>query len=345
MGWVAPTSIARRAMTSILIYEPSYRRLEDRLAEYAARLEFLILRPDGSILKDGAPIAADDARPEIGWMNIDLFGAVAARDYMVALLKSPDLRWVQSGAAGFDNPAFGQIVRKGAILTTNHSQAVGMSEYVLTTVLDHLQRGPERRKAQAEHRWAPTPYREVAGSRWLIIGFGAIGQETARRARAFDAHITGVRRSAGEHPLADAMATPDQIASLLHEADVVVLSLPLNAQTENMVDARFLAAMKPGSVFVNVGRGGLVDEDALVAALDQGKPEHAILDVFRTEPLPADSRFWDHPRVTLTPHASPLGSGLSARSDQLFLDNLGRFLAGKPVLNQVSAEEVLGGAG
>jgi phosphoglycerate dehydrogenase-like enzyme len=303
------------------------------------------MQPDGSILKAGSPLAADDARPDLGWMNVDLFGAGAARDYMITLLKSPNLRWVQSGAAGFDNPAFAQIVRKGAILTTNHSQAVGMSEYVLTTVLDHLQRGPDRRKAQAEHRWAPAPYREVAGTRWLIVGFGAIGQQTAKRARAFDAHITGVRRSAGEHPLADAMATPDRITELLPQSDVVVLSLPLSAQTENMVDAGFLAAMKPGSVFVNVGRGGLVDEDALLAALDQGKPEHAILDVFRIEPLPAASHFWDHPRVTLTPHASPIGSGLSARSDQLFLDNLDRFLAGRPLLNQVSAEEVLGVAG
>jgi phosphoglycerate dehydrogenase-like enzyme len=264
---------------------------------------------------------------------------------MITLLKSPALRWVQSGAAGFENPAFGEVVRKGAILTTNHSQSIGMSEYVLTTVLDHLQRGPDRRKAQAEHRWAPAPYREVAGTSWLIIGFGSIGQETARRAKAFGATITGVRRSAGAHPLADAMATPGQVLSLLPNADVVVLSLPLNAQSANMVDAPFLAAMKPGSVFVNVGRGGLVDEDALLAALDEGKPEHAILDVFRTEPLPADSRFWDHPRVTMTPHSSPIGSGLSARSDALFLDNLGRFLRGQPMLNQVAAQEVLGEAG
>ena len=125
--------------------------------------------------------------------------------------------------------------------------------------------------------------------------------------------------------------------------DVVVLSLPLNANTANMVDAAFLAAMKPGSVLVNVGRGGLVDEAALLAALDAGKPEHAILDVFQTEPLPAESRFWSHPRVTATPHASPMGSGLQARSDALFVDNLTRYLAGEPLLNEVSAKDVLGG--
>jgi phosphoglycerate dehydrogenase-like enzyme len=329
-------------MTRILIYEPSYRRLESQIAAHAGQLELLRLQPDGTILIDGAPVTIEDAKPEIGWLNTDLFGAGAGRDYMITLLKSPALKWVQSGAAGFDNPAFAEVVRKGAILTTNHSQAIGMSEYVLTTVLDHLQRGPDRRKAQAEHRWAPAPFREVSGSSWMIIGFGAIGQETARRARAFDAYVTGVRRSPGDHPLADAMVTPDEVLARLPHSDVVVLSLPLSVQTADMVNAEFLAAMKLGSVFVNVGRGGLVDEDALLAALDAGKPEHAVLDVFRTEPLPADSRFWDHPHVTMTPHASPVSSGLSARSDALFLDNLARFLGGQPMVNQVAAAEVLG---
>jgi phosphoglycerate dehydrogenase-like enzyme len=332
-------------MPRLLIYEPSYRRLEARLARHAGRLELLLMPPDGTILKDGTPVAVEDASPEIGWLNADLFGAGGGRDYMIAILKSRTLRWVQSAAAGFENPVFGQVVKKGALLTTNHSQAIGMSEYVLATVLDHLQRGPDRRKAQAEHLWRPAPYREVAGTHWLIVGFGAIGQETARRARAFGARITGVRRSAGDHALADAMAAPSDIAGLLPQSDVVVLSLPLSPQTENLADAGFLAAMKPGAVFVNVGRGGLVDEAALLAALDAGKPEHAILDVFRTEPLPAESPFWDHPRVTLTPHASPIGSGLSARGDDLFLDNLDRFLSGRPMLNQVTAQEVLGEAG
>ncbi len=329
-------------MTRILIYEPSYIRLQAQIDALAGPVELLRLQPDGTILKDGAPVSVEDAAPEAGWLNTDLFGAGAGRDYMITLLKSPALKWVQSGAAGFDNPVFHEVVRKGAALTTNHSQAIGMAEYVLTMVLDHLQRGPDRRKAQAEHRWAPAPFREVSGARWLIVGFGAIGQETAKRAKGFDAHITGVRRSAGEHPLADAMITPDQVLAELPRSDVVVLSLPLTPQSADMVGVEFLAAMKPGSVFVNVGRGGLVDEDALLAALDAGKPEHAVLDVFRTEPLPADSRFWDHPRVSLTPHASPVSSGLSARSDALFIDNLARFLAGQPLVNQVTAAEVLG---
>jgi phosphoglycerate dehydrogenase-like enzyme len=329
-------------MVRILAYELSYRRIAGQVAEVTKAHEVLLMGPDGAITLNGATVDPDAADLEVGWATADMFFGPAVRQYFAAVLKSQNLKWVQSSAAGYDSPVFGMIVSKGARLTTNHSQAVGMSEYVLATVLDHFQRGPDRRVEQAAARWTPLNYREVAGSNWLIVGFGAIGQETARRARAFGAKIVGVRRQTGPEPLADAMATPDALPSLLPGADVVVLSLPLNANTANMVDATFLAAMKPGSVLVNVGRGGLVDEAALLAALDAGKPEHAILDVFQTEPLPAGSRFWSHPRVTATPHASPMGSGLQARSDALFVDNLTRYLAGAPLLNEVSAKEVLG---
>ena len=330
-------------MVRILAYEPSFRRIAAQVAEAVKGHDVLLMAPDGVITLNGAPVEPDAAEVEVGWATADVFFGTAARQYFAALLKSNALKWVQSSAAGYDSPVFGMIVSKGAQLTTNHSQAIGMSEYVLATVLDHFQRGPERRIEQAAARWTPLPYREVAGSHWLIVGFGAIGQETARRAKAFGAIITGVRRQAGDQPLADAMATPDALPGLLPRADVVVLSLPLNAHTANMVDAKFLGAMKPGSVLVNVGRGGLVDEPALLAALDAGKPEHAILDVFVTEPLPAESPFWSHPRVTATPHASPTGSGLQARTDALFVDNLTRYLAGEALINAVEAKEVLGG--
>ena len=330
-------------MTRILLYEPGYQRIKDRLPPLGADDVVLLMRPDGTIWEGDKEIPADDARPEVAWASVDLFRTKAGRDYFVALLKSPVLKWVQSSSAGFENPVFAQLVQKGARLSNNHSQAVGMSEYVLWGVLDYLQRGGQRRADQAAHTWEPQPFTEISGSRWLVIGFGAIGQAVARRAKAFDAHITGVRRTAGPQEHADAMATPDRIHDLLPDCDVVALTTPLNAQTANMVDKAFLSRMKPGSVLVNVGRGGLVDEAALLAALDAGTPAHAVLDVFETEPLPSDSPFWDHPKVTLTPHASAMGSGLSARTDALFVENLGRYLAGKPLVNEVAAEEVTGG--
>jgi phosphoglycerate dehydrogenase-like enzyme len=328
-------------MTRILVYEPSLKRIEARLPAAAKDVAFVTVDDAGALKLNGQEIAIEDANPDIGWMTVELFGAPASRNFFVSLLKAPALKWVQSAAAGFDNPAFKSLIANGARLTTNNAQAVSMAEYVLWGVLDHFQRGPDRRAAQGRHDWTRPAYREIGRMNWLIIGFGAIGQAVAVRAGAFGAHVTGVRRTPGAHPAAQAMATPDQVVSLLPDADVVVLLVPLSPATTHLVDADFLAAMKPGSILVNVGRGDLVDEPALLAALDAGKPEHALLDVFHEEPLPADSRFWDHPRVTLTGHASSIGDGLGPRGDTLFLDNLERYLTGQPLLNEANPKDVL----
>jgi phosphoglycerate dehydrogenase-like enzyme len=328
-------------MTRILAYEPSFKRIGARLPDAAKDVEFVTVDDNGVLKLNGREIVIEDANPDIGWMSVELFGAPASRNFFITLLKAPGLKWVQSAAAGFDNPAFKSLVGNGARLTTNNAQAVSMAEYVLWGVLEHFQRGGERRAAQAGHEWARLPYREIGRMRWLIVGFGAIGQAVAVRAASFGAHITGVRRTPGPHPLADAMTTPDQIKSVLPEADVVVLLVPLSSATAKMVDASFLDAMKAGSMLVNIGRGDLVDEPALLAALEAGKPEHALLDVFHEEPLPTDSPFWDHPRVTLTGHASSIGDGLGPRGETLFLDNLDRYLTGRPLLHEADPKDVL----
>lgn len=327
----------------LLIYEPSFRRLDASIAGVSPAIDCVLMDDQGRLSLRGEPLDLADAAVEAAWANTETFFGPVARDYSRALLKSPTLRWLQSGAAGFDHPMFGQLVERGVILTTSHGQAVGMADYVLWGVLDHFQKGPERRAAQAAHAWTRHRFRDLEGSRWLIVGFGAIGQGVARRARAFGAHVTGVRRNPAAHADADAIAAPSEILRLLPGADVVVLSLPLTPETRHLVDARFLAAMAPRSVLVNVGRGGLVDETALLAALDRGVPEHVLLDVFETEPLPPDSPFWDHPRVSLTPHASGISEGASGRNDQLFIENLRRYAAGDALLNVARAEDVLGG--
>jgi phosphoglycerate dehydrogenase-like enzyme len=328
-------------MTRILLNEPAFRRIEARLGDETREAEFLRLDAGGTVRLGDRELARAEAQPEAGWMSPEMFGAPAFRDWVALLLGAPELKWVQSAAAGFDNPVFKQLVAKGARLTTNTAQSVSIAEYVLWGVLDHLQRGPERRTAQAAHDWARLRYREVAGSRWLIIGFGAIGQAIAVRAAAFGARITGVRRSGGAHPAAEAIATPERMPALLPEADVIVLAAPLTPETRGLVDKVFLAAMKPGSVLVNIGRGDLIDEPALLEALDRGVPEHALLDVFHQEPLPPESPFWGHPRVSLTGHASALGDGFVRRSDEVFLANLGRYLGGQPLLNEARREDVL----
>lgn len=327
----------------LLIYEPSYRRLQAAFSAFGDALEPVLMSEDASLSFGGRPVDLEAAQIEGAWANNETFFGKAARDYSVALLKSPSLKWLQSGAAGFDHPMFGQLVRRGVRLTTSHGQAVGMADYVVWGVVDHFQKGPERRAAQAAGEWKRMMYREVDGGRWLVIGFGAIGEGVGRRARAFGAHVTGVRRNQAAHPDADAIASQADLPRLLPEADVVVLACPLTPETQGLVDAAFVGAMKPRSVLVNVGRGGLVDEPALLAGLEKGIPEHAVLDVFATEPLPAESPFWRHPRVTLTAHASGITEGQSARNDALFLENLRRYLAGQALLHEASAADVLAG--
>jgi phosphoglycerate dehydrogenase-like enzyme len=326
-------------LNRLLIYEPASQRLAAQLEPLRGQVELALIDRDGKISCNGEALDVDTVQPDWGWISPDSFDG-AGRSLMVALLKSEKLAWVHSAAAGLDNPIWGQFIAKGAQLTTSHGQAIGIAEYVVGEVIGHFQRLPERRAEQAAHRWKPLPFREIAGSTWLIVGFGAIGQGVAERVRPFGAKVVGVRRTAGEHPLADRMASLDDVRSLLPEADVVVLSTPLNDVTRNLADARFFAAMKPKSVLVNVGRGGLVDEAALLKALDAGVPEFAILDVFHTEPLPQDSPLWDHPKVALTPHASPLGSGLLARNDAVFLNNLHRRLAGEPLLYEADPRDL-----
>jgi phosphoglycerate dehydrogenase-like enzyme len=325
----------------LLIHEKSYRRNQAAIDAHGAALDLLLIDDTGEIRLDGQVLSVDDARPEVAWANTDTFFSGAGRPFMTAVLKSPDLKWVQSGAAGFDNPVFGQIVQKGARLTTSHGQAVGMADYVLWGVLDVLQDGRARRAAQAAHDWTRRPFREIAGSRWVVFGFGAIGQGVATRARAFGAHVTGVRRNPAPEPCADRIAAPAELLDLLPDADVLVLCVPATSDTRHVANAEAFARMKPGSILVNVGRGALVDEPALLAALAKGAPAHAVLDVFEAEPQPADSPFWDHPQVTMTPHASGMSAGNPIRNDATFLENLRRYLAGEPLEGEAKAEDVL----
>jgi phosphoglycerate dehydrogenase-like enzyme len=324
----------------LLIYEPALRRVEPALAPFLDQLQLLVVDREGAVTCGGETFDADTAQPDAGWMSADGGMSPAQRTLMAGLLKSQRVKWVHTGAAGVDHPIWAQLVDKGAVLTTGHGQALCIAEYVLAEVLANFQRVAERRAEQAARRWTRLPFREIAGTSWLIVGFGAIGQDVAARAKAFGARIVGVRRSGAPHALAEQMGRLEDVNSLLPAADVVVLSAPLNPQTKGLADAGFFATMQSGSVLVNVGRGDLVDEPALLAALAAGAPGHAILDVFHDEPLKDDSPFWDHPAVSLTAHASAFGSGQAARNDAIFVENLRRRLAGEAMLYEADPRDL-----
>ncbi|MFN9928749.1 MAG: hypothetical protein ACK53I_17610, partial [Phenylobacterium sp.] len=144
----------------LLIHEKALARNAAAIAAHGDRLELLVVDDAGSIRADGAEVSVDEAQPHAAWANADVFFSGAARAFMTATLKSQSLSWVQSGAAGFDNPVFGQFVEKGAVLTTSHGQAVGIADYVLWGVLDALQGGAARRADQAARQWTRRPFRE-----------------------------------------------------------------------------------------------------------------------------------------------------------------------------------------
>ncbi|HTQ99542.1 MAG TPA: D-2-hydroxyacid dehydrogenase, partial [Candidatus Acidoferrum sp.] len=251
------------------------------------------------------------------------------------------IQWLHTINTGLDQLPYLPLVDKGVLLTNNHAQAIAIAEYTLAQVLAHYQDVAGFRDKQRQQQWKPHGFREIHGTHWLIVGFGEIGQELARRLQAFGARVTAVRRKPDTAGLADAVVTQQQLPAVLPTADVVVLACTSNSATRHMVDAGFLRAMKQGSVLVNIARGDLVVESALKDALDAGVPEFAVLDVFEQEPAPAGHWAWQHPRVALTPHASNAGSGMIARAAETFLDNLARITAGRQLRNVVTRNDIL----
>jgi len=272
--------------------------------------------------------------PEVGWLSVDVLRN-ADKAFIDALLASEALRFVQSAGAGYDTWHFQQLLARGVRLCTAHVNNVPIAEFVLREVLDRFQRADRWRAGQATQHWEHHEWREVSGSTWLVVGVGAIGAAVAARARAFGAHVIGIRRTPDGTEPVDEMVGPDALLDQLPRADVVVLTLPGGDATQHLVDAAFLAAMRADAVLVNVARGSIIDEDALVAALDAGRPDFAVLDVVGTEPLPPDSPLWTHPRIVVTPHSSSGGDGRFARGADLFAENLRRYRAGEPLLHEV----------
>lgn len=321
------------ALLSKLAHERHHDRFEDlrRLVD----VELVLLGADGS-LTDSAATPVTDPDVEVAFLSSDLFFGDQLERFFALLEASPELRWVQSAAAGTDIPGFAELMARGVRICNAHVTSVPIAEFVLRAVLDHFQDAGAWREAQARREWAHHDFREIDGSTWCIVGLGSIGTEVARRARAFGAHVTGVRRTPrGDEP-ADTVVTPDGVFDLIPHADVVVVAAPSTADTAHLVDASFLEALQPHAVLVNVARGGLVDEAALVAALDAGRPEVAILDVFDTEPLPGDSPLWDHPRVVVTPHTSGAGRRRWDRAAALFCDNLVRLVSLEPLVHEIA---------
>lgn len=309
----------------VMMSARSHARLLARGAEALAGLEIVTIDAEGRI--DGPA----DADPEIYWLNLDTIADGNFRTMQQQAINGTRGRWMQTCVAGVDGPAFREVMAKGLKLTKSDAQAPPIAEYVLAHALSLLHPIGEQGRAQAERAWRRVSFREVAASRWLLVGFGSIGKEIARRLAPFGAKLNVIRRSPAPEPGVDRIGPLDDLAGLAAEADVVVLACPLNAETRGLADATFFAALRPGCVLINIGRGELVDDTALKAGLERSQPAVAVLDVFATEPLPAADWKWGHPQVRVTAHTSHAGDGVLERGDDLFLENVGRYRAGQPL--------------
>lgn len=322
-------------MRQLLIHAKSFARIESALTPYRDQLSPLVLDDEGDLKH---PWGKSEAKAAIAYGTQDAYYSPAVMTFFQTLFGFEQLDWFQSSAAGTEHPMIQATGKKAGSFSGSHEQSDAIAEWVIWAGLDFFQGGRARRQAQVERAWKRLPFRELCSTHWLVVGFGAIGQACGARLRALGAEVTGVRRSGGTHSSAAQIITPDQMLDTLSQVDVVLFALPLTEETENTADQKFFAAMKPGSLFVNVGRGALVDEDALIEALNTGPLAQAYLDVVREEPLSADSPLWTQDGLTLTPHIAALTEQSKIRTDKVFLENLEAFLHDRPLRNFVPPE-------
>ncbi len=265
------------------------------------------------------------------------------RGHVKALIRvAPRLRWVQASMAGAGEVAEKAGLRStGVIVTTASGVYSGpLAEFVMMALLQHVKDLDRLRRDKAEKRWREAHTETLRGKTLCVVGMGSIGRAVAVRARPFGMRVAGVKRTVREDDAAwkdaDELCATRDLHAALRGADYVVVTLPNTPETYRLVDAAAICAMKPGAYFVNVGRGKVVDEGALVEALESGHLAGAALDVFEEEPLPEGSPLWDLENVLVSPHSTDNVPGLTNElQSKLFRDNLRRYLDGEPLVNEL----------
>lgn len=301
----------------------------------------------------GEPGFARDSADEARWQAMleqadILFGIPgdSPEGLAGAVRRLPRLRWVQAMAAGAGEQIraaslTADELRHVIITSSSGVHATPLAEFCLLGLLAFAKDLPRLSADQRARRWGHYPMSELGGRTLLVIGMGKIGCEVARLAAAFGMRVIGVNRS-GESSCAhvDAVHATPELPRLVPNADALVITLPLTEATRGLIDADTFAAIKPGATLVNVGRGGVVDEDALVDALRRRRLSGAALDVFATEPLPAESPLWELPNVLLSPHTAALSLRENERIVELFCENVRRYRAGQPLMSRVDPEQL-----
>ncbi len=251
--------------------------------------------------------------------------------------RAPRVRWIHSRPAGVDHLLFPALVASDVVLTNSRGVfSRGLAEFVMAGM--HFAKDVRSLvQRQGERRWELYEPLPVRGRTMGVVGFGDIGQAAARLGRAFGMRVLALRRSGAPDPagLAEAVYGPHGLDALLRESDDVVLATPLTAETRGLLGAARIARLKPTAVVVNVGRGPVIEEAALVGALRERRIRGAALDVFEVEPLPPDHPLWALDNVLVSPHSADRTAGWQLEAMEVFLDNLARYRAGKALGNVV----------
>ena len=300
--------------------------------------EILAIAPNTQpIIYVGDEPVADELLPtiDIAFFSSDVWPD-RPRGLVISILKATHLKWMHTFSAGVDSPFFIDLIKKGVTLT--HSSGAAASPIAQTAILYMLALSRNVR-AWFEHQdnkeWERHEFTELDGARLAVIGMGPIGEEIARLGVALNMQVEGIRRSpTGNEPCPTFGF--DQLSEVLGRADWVALALPLTPDTQNLFDQQQFARMKPGAHFINVGRGELVDEAALINALNAQHLAGAALDVFATEPLPEDSPLWSMKNVLITPHSSGASVKSGLRAEELFVRNFALFVQNEQMHNVVT---------
>jgi phosphoglycerate dehydrogenase-like enzyme len=316
----------------ILVSAPAAGELRDDIAQVLAGMPHRLCTPE-----EGDADIAFVSR-EVTGLSTKHHVLPETRRFYDALAASQALRWTHIHSAGADRPIYQQLLERGVQVTTSSgSNALVVAHTALAGLLALARRFPQLWQAQRERRWASLMAealpRDLEGQHAVIVGWGPIGQHLGRMLLALGMRVTVVRQQA--QPAGEGFATvaASRWRETLPQADWLLLACPLTPQTRGMVDAQALAALPPHAQFVNVSRGEIVDQPALIEALRSGRLAGAFLDVFAPEPLPADSPLWTLPNVIATPHSAGISDGNAARVRRMFLDNLRRWRAGEPLHN------------
>ena len=260
--------------------------------------------------------------------------------------RAKKVRWVQATSAGI-----GQFVARqnyaamNAVFTTSSGvHARPLAEFAVLSMLEVVKRRNLARQQQLEHRWQRFATDELSGKTLAIVGLGKIGKEVARLAKAFDMRVTALKRHTDGQSAAmlevDALHPWTELTALLEDADFVCLACPHTPETDGLIGASEFAAMKRGATLINIARGAVVQEPAMLAALHSGQLGFAALDVTAVEPLPADSLLWDMENVSIYHHSASTNDRENERIVDIFCDNLRRYLAGQPLHNQLNIERM-----